>query len=424
MIPPGPGTTPRPHSRRSVLKAIVAGLAALPLAACGRGRALSASLPSRSINTGAIAVPSPTPAPQRILVPNLAADGIAIQPNLRDKIGRMVLTGFVGLEAGKSSPVGTEIVNREITGVVLFDYDVGPGMPRNIASPGQLRTLTTQLETLSPRPLLIAVDQEGGAVARLSPAHGFPPTVSAAHLGAVNDLQVTYDAGQAIARTLVAEGLNLNFAPVVDLNINPDNPIIGRYNRSFSADPDIATRNAEAFIRAHHDQGIPTTLKHFPGHGSSKGDSHLGFVDITDTWTEAELKPFANIVADDLADMIMVGHLYNANFDADWPASLSHKTVTGILREQLGFDGVVITDSMGMAAITDLYSFETAVQQAIEAGVDILLYASPIGEGSTAERFINHVESLVLSGVIKEKRIDESIARIDALEARYPARFS
>ena len=200
--------------------------------------------------------------------------------------------------------------------------------------------------------------------------------------------------------------------------MNPDNPIIGRYDRSFSADPDVVTRNAEAFIRAHRAQGIGTTLKHFPGHGSSKGDTHKGFVDITNTWTDAELDPFANIIADDLADMVMVGHLYNANFDPDYPASLSYSTVTGILRKQLGFDGVVITDSMGMAAITDLYSFETAVEKAIEAGNDILLYASPIGEGSTAERVIDHVESLVLSGVIKEARIDQSIARIQALEDR------
>ncbi len=421
MFSPDSPRRPRKRSRRNVLKAFLASVATLPFAACSRTHAFSGSLPSETVRKVATPSPSPTPGPQRIVVPRLAADGIAIQPNLRDKIGRMVLTGFVGLEAGKSSPVGTEIVNREITGVVLFDYNVGPGMPRNIASPGQLRTLTTQLEGLSPRPLIIAVDEEGGAVARLSPSHGFPATVSAAYLGALNDVQVTYDAGRAIARTLAAEGLNLNFAPVVDLNINPANPIIGRYDRSFSADPDVVTRNAEAFIRAHHDQGIPTTLKHFPGHGSSTGDSHLGFVDITDTWTEAELEPFANIVADGLADVIMVGHLYNANFDPDWPASLSHKTVTGVLREQLGYDGVVITDSMGMAAITDLYSFETAVQQAIEAGVDILLYASPIGEGSTAERFIDHVESLVLSGVIKESRIDESLARIDALEARFPA---
>ncbi len=382
---------------------MLGGLAAAPLAGCtGFQRVLA----------------DPPPGGSRLVIPGLADDGTTPALTLRQKIGQMVLTGFDGLTAGRNTTIGSEVANGDVTGVVLFDYDTAAGTPRNIQSPQQLQALTSSLQSLDSRKLFIAVDEEGGQVARLSPANGYPATQSAAALGKIDDPSVTYDAGAAIARTLASAGINLNFAPVVDLNVNPDNPIIGHFDRSFSADPDVVTRNAEAFIRAHHDNGVLTTLKHFPGHGSSRTDSHKGFVDVTDTWSPVELQPFQNIIHDGLADLVLVAHIFNAHLDPTWPASLSHATVTGLLREQIGYDGVVITDSMGMAAITDLYSFETAIQKAIEAGVDILLYASGGSDGTVAERVIAHIESLVTGGVISESRINESLRRIEALRSR------
>jgi beta-N-acetylhexosaminidase len=305
---------------------------------------------------------------------------------------------------------------------VLYSQDLPSGSSsRNIASPSQLSALTGELKAERKAPVVIAVDQEGGSVARLTPAYGFPATVSAASLGAANDVNGTYAAAATMAKTLKNAGINLNFAPDVDLNVNPTNPVIGALGRSFSADPAIVTRNAEAFIRAHHDNGILCTLKHFPGHGSSTADSHLGFVDVSDTWSNIELQPFRNIVADGLADVIMTAHIFNSHLDPDYPATLSYATVTGILRQQLGYDGVVISDDMQMGAITQQFGFAFAIEKAVLAGVDILLCGNNLPDSyddTLAVTMIDTIESLVVSGAIPESRIDESYRRIQALAVR------
>lgn len=191
--------------------------------------------------------------------------------------------------------------------------------------------------------------------------------------------------------------------------MNPNNPVIGAVDRSFSADPDVVTRNAEAFIRAHHDHGILCSLKHFPGHGSSTADSHPGFVNVTDTWSRVELQPFANIVADGLADVIMTAHIFNANLDPDFPATLSYKTVTGILREQIGYDGVVISDDMPMKAITDIYGQEAAIAHAINAGLDILLFGNNVSDDpDIVAHVVSTMQRLVANGTISEAQIDQS----------------
>ena len=192
--------------------------------------------------------------------------------------------------------------------------------------------------------------------------------------------------------------MNLNLAPVVDLDANPANPVIGAFGRSFSADPDAVTRHARAFIQAHHDRGVLCALKHFPGHGSSSTDSHIGFVDIAGTWSEAELEPCAALIAEGLVDVIMTAHVFNANLDQTHPATLSHPVVTGILREQLGYDGVVMSDVIEMAAISANYGFEASVQLAIEAGVDILLYANELRPDGTsrAGAVADLIEALVV----------------------------
>src|SRR5690606_10098573 len=168
-----------------------------------------------------------------------------------------------------------------------------------------------------------------------------------------------------MAATLAEAGINLNLAPVVDVNVNPDNPVIGQLERSFSGDPDVVTEQAKAFIEAHHEHGVLCTLKHFPGHGSSEADSHLGFVDVTNLWSRQELEPFRNLIDAGLADAIMTAHIFNANWDSEHPATLSRAVITGILREELGYDGVVITDDMQMGAIRDFYGFEAAVVMSV-----------------------------------------------------------
>ena len=392
----------RKLSRRAFLR-----LATLALAGCCRvpESAPPTDTPIRTAPPTAHATSWPMTEP----APDISLDA---------KIGQMLMIGFRGLEVSDDHFVVRDIRERNMGGVVLFDYDVPSQSPvRNVESPSQLKTLVTTLQAVSDTPLLIAIDHEGGALTRLKEKRGFPPTLSHQALGKLDDTDFTYEQATAMAQTLVELGINLNLAPVVDLNVNPDNPIIAKYERSFSADSEVATRHAIAFIQAHHARGVRCTLKHFPGHGSSTEDSHLGMVDVTDTWSWDELSPFAHVVEAGLADAIMTAHVFNADLDADYPATLSSKIIGGLIRGKLAYDGVVISDDMQMGAIANHYDFETAVRKAIEAGVDILTFANnSVYEENIVARAVTLVKQLVKEGSISEARIDASYQRIKRLK--------
>lgn len=344
-------------------------------------------------------------------------------PTLEEMVGQMLMLGFRGTELSSDNPILADLRDRNLGGVVLFSQDVpsGGGL-RNIESPRQLADLTAALQEAATTPLLVAVDEEGGKVARLGPDHGFPATRSAAELGRIDDVALTRTAAAEIASTLTAAGINLNLAPVVDLNTNPENPIIGALDRSFGASPDLVTRHAEAFIDSHHDRGLLTALKHFPGHGSSRADSHLGFVDVTDTWNRVELEPFRAIIAAGKADLVMVAHLFNRTLNPDYPASLSEATIGGLLRGQLGFQGIVISDDMEMGAITQNYGFEDALRLAINAGNDILVFGNNLTsfDPELGRRAFDTILRLVRSGDISPDRITEAHARLTALKRDLP----
>ncbi len=338
---------------------------------------------------------------------------------LEQKIGQMLLIGFRGLELRMGNPIIEDIRTRHLGGVVLFDYDVCAQTPvRNIHSPEQVRRLVTSLQNLTSEPLFIGIDQEGGKVNRLKERYGFPPSVSAQYLGELDQLDTTGKHAELTAKTLAGLGINLNFAPAVDLNIYPDNPIIGKVERSFSADPDVVLRHARQWIACHHEQRVLCTLKHFPGHGSSRQDTHLGFVDVTDTWSADELRPYQELLRSGFDDMVMTAHIFNARLDPEFPATLSHKIITGILREQLDYDGVIISDDMQMKAIAEQYTFEKAIQSALEAGVDILTFGNNLNyNGNIMTHVVTTISQLVKQGTLSEKRIDESYQRIFRLKA-------
>ncbi|HEX5578032.1 MAG TPA: glycoside hydrolase family 3 N-terminal domain-containing protein [Candidatus Limnocylindria bacterium] len=404
-------TDPR-FTRRAFLT-VAGGAGATLLAACLRLAPSSSAAPGGASTSAATPSAPPTLAPTPAEVP------------LRAKIAQMLLVGFRGTDAASASAILADISERGLGGVVLFSVDQPSGSSvRNIVSPGQLAALTATLQDAGARPtsdpgrhpLLIAVDQEGGQVARLGPDHGFPPTVSAAQLGAQEDPRATRQAGRDIARTLRDAGINLNLAPVVDLDLNPANPIIGALDRSFGADPALVQRQAAAFIDGHREIGVWTTLKHFPGHGSATGDTHLGVVDVTDTWQPIELQPFRELIADGHAQAILTAHVFNARLDPQHPATLSRATITGILRRQLGWRGVVISDDMQMGAIRDAYGYADALRLAILAGVDILTIANqPVFEEGIVGETIELVAGMVKDGSIPERRITESWLRITAL---------
>lgn len=401
----------RTLTRRRFLAAAAGGIGAGLLGGCGNGSAKDVTI--STLTPGAPATGRPVVTP--------AASPTPFAVTLEEKIGQMLMVGFRGFSVTPDVEVFTYIAERRVGNTVLFDYDVpGASFGRNIQSPAQLRKLTRDLQALSPRRLLIAADQEGGYVARLKPANGFPATLSAQELGSLNDLQATRRYAGEIAATLAQHGINLNLAPVVDVNVNPANPVIGDIERSFSADPQKVAEQAAAFIEAHHEHGVLTTLKHFPGHGSSKADSHLGFVDVTETWSEAELIPYRELINAKRADAVMTAHIFNAKLDPELPATLSKRTITGILRERLGFDGVIITDDMMMGAIANYYAFDDAVVASVDAGADIVAIANNATAyiPDTAARAFNALLQGVMRGRLSEKRIDESYRRIMELKGR------
>ncbi len=299
-------------------------------------------------------------------------------------------------------------------GVILFDIDGKTGKARNITSPAQVKALVTALKVQAPdRRLIVAIDQEGGKVDRLKTAYGFPSAASQASIGATNDTAKATAWAGSIASTLASAGINLNLAPVVDLNVNPTNPAIGALHRSFSADPTVVIRMASAEISAHHEAGVRTALKHFPGLGSATANTDNGVADVTKTWSEVELEPFRSMIQARLADVIMVANLVNKNLDKQHPASLSKPIVTDMLRGQLGWTGVVMTDALGAAAITSSFGRAEAIALALEAGNDLLLFANQEGyDPNLITKVLDIIEAHVASGRISETRIDDSLARI------------
>ncbi len=340
---------------------------------------------------------------------------------LERKIGQMLLVGFRGMSVDDAGLLVEQIRAGQVGGVVLFDVDALNSEPvRNIRSPYQVRMLVHGLQQAAGGALLVAVDQEGGRVTRLKEQYGFPPTASQREL-AQHGMKATREQAAVTARTLSQLGINVNLVPVVDLDVNPASPAIGALGRSFSADAQVVSEHARAVIEAHHEQGVLTAVKHFPGHGSAAADSHRGFVDVSATWSTPELDPYRTLIHDDMVDMVMTAHVFNRNLDPEWPATLSPSTITGLLRQRLGFGGVVVSDAMQMGAIAEHYSLETALRQAIVAGVDILTFAnnnSRAYEPDIAPKAISIIATLVENGTISEARIDESVGRIRAIKQR------
>lgn len=341
-------------------------------------------------------------------------------------IGSLILVGFRGQDtnAPDVKRVLADAKSGRIGGVILFDYDVALKAPgRNIANPAQVKALNAAIREAAGRPFVIAVDQEGGRVDRLKARYGFPPTKSAAEIGQTagsggHNTKSAAAAGEGIGRTLKEAGFNLNFAPVVDVDRNPDNPVIGKIGRSFSDDPNTVTRLAGAFLQGMTDRRVVGCLKHFPGHGSSTGDSHLGVTDVTNTWNEIELVPFESLIRQGWDGPIMTAHIFNAKLDPEHPATLSKKTATDLLRGKLGFRGALISDDLQMWAITDRYGLDKTVELALNAGVDMLTFGNNlVFDPDAATKVIDIVKKKIASGAIPLSRIKEAHARVSRLAA-------
>jgi beta-N-acetylhexosaminidase len=336
------------------------------------------------------------------------------------KIGRMIMMGIGDRTAlPENDSLRRELAQGRMGGIVLFEKNLS-----KTATADSLKLLIGELRRIAQQPLFISIDEEGGRVHRLKERYGFFNQPSAAYLGKLDNRDSTLFYNHRMAALLSALGFNLNYAPSVDMAVNPENTVIVKAERSFGSDPSLVARQAALCIQAHRDAGVGTVLKHFPGHGSSATDSHLGLVDVTKTWQRNELRPYETLIRSGLCDAVMVAHVINRNWDNTMlPATLSKKVVTGMLRTDLGFTGVVFSDDMQMRAIADNYGLERAIGLAVNAGVDVLMFANTLPDTEhrvTASQIHAIIKKLVFNGTISPKRIDESYRRIALLKAKYP----
>ncbi|HEX7156021.1 MAG TPA: beta-N-acetylhexosaminidase, partial [Burkholderiaceae bacterium] len=284
----------------------------------------------------------------------------------------------------------------------------------NLGTEDEMRRLTAALrEVLGPR-ALIGIDQEGGSVVR---ATFLPHAPAAMALGATGDAGLARQVGEAVGRGLRSVGINWNFAPVLDVNNNPDNPVIGE--RSFSADPHAVARLAGAWMEGAMSSGVACCVKHFPGHGDTSVDSHhdLPVVDKPLAALEGvELLPFHELRQ--RAPAVMTAHIVYPQLDPVFPATLSRRILGGLLRESWGFDGVVITDSLVMKAIADRFGHESAAVLALQAGADMVLALGSPKEQAAA---LDGIGVAIAAGTLAPEALARASGRLDALAARFPA---
>lgn len=323
--------------------------------------------------------------------------------NLQEKVGQMLVMGWQGSTAEESQSVSahalTTLEEWHAGGVVYLG--------RNVADPAQVARLNNDLQSHSRIPLLIPVDQEGGWVVRVrEPATIFPGNMA---LGATWSPKLAYRCARAIGREVAAMGFNVDLAPCLDVNSNPENPIIGV--RSYGESPVMVGVMGTQAIKGLRDAGVLSCAKHFPGHGDTSLDSHKLLPVISgdrDRLDTVELRPFRTAIEFGV-DMIMTSHIIFADMDPELPATLSRKILTGLLRKEMGFEGLIITDCLEMRAIAQNYTPEETGVLAIKAGADLLLISHTL---ECQRRMRNGILAAIESGEISESRIDESVERI------------
>lgn len=344
-------------------------------------------------------VSTPTPAPTPTPTPDPVEEALSAMTT-KEKVGQLLIAGFYETEAGEEAR--SYIQDYHVGGLILYG--------RNVESAQQLTDLTNGLKALAGDgiPLFLSTDQEGGMVERM------PQEIQ--KLPNAYDVSDPAAFGSALGTECAAFGLNTDFAPSLDIWSNPNNTVIGR--RAFGSDAETVTQRGLACLTAMEESGIIPVVKHFPGHGDTDTDSHVGLpvVDKTrEELLEMELLPFQAAI-DAGAPAVMVGHILMTQIDPDKPATLSSEVVTGLLREKLGFDGVVFTDDLTMGAVTQNYGLGEAAVLAVEAGCDVLLVCH---EAGSVDQVYTALLDAVDTGRITEDRLDQSVRRILTLKQDY-----
>lgn len=349
------------------------------------------------------------------LVNNTTHDQNLSDDELKQKIGQMIMVGFSGSSVNENSNIVNIVKNIKIGGVILFNRNSSS----NIINYQQTKDLINDLQKYSSLPLFVAVDAEGGQVNRLK---NIVQIKSAYEMGDNATNEITHEEADKLAHELHNLGFNMNLAPVVDVNVNIHNPAIGGLDRSFSDNPNNVVYQATNFILNHYKYDILTVAKHFPGQGNANADTHQAMVDISKTYNQMELIPYQELNKNGLLKAVMVGHLINKNIDPIYPASLSPKFIQTILRDQIGFNGIVISDDLHMLAIKNNYHFDDAVIMAINAGVDIVLATKNMSssyENNTALQIQNIIFEATRSGKIEIAKINESYDRIIGIKRQF-----
>ena len=331
------------------------------------------------------------------------------------KIGQMILIGVPKSELDEK--VLDEVRKGKVGALIFFEKNI-PNRPNAFAS---VKKMTWTYQNAAPIPLFICIDQEGGKVNRLKEKYGFTRSITAAAIGKYGSLDSVRFYADATAATLAGLGFNVNFTPTVDLAVNKENTVIAKPERSYSNSEDTVIMMAKEVIKQHRKYGVITSLKHFPGHGSSKDDTHFGVADVTNTWSERELKPYKVLIDSGYVDGVMTSHIVNKNLDATgYPGTLSKDILDGILRKRLGYNGVVFSDDMQMHAISKNYGLEETIRLAINAGVDVMCFSNNIQGSDVRTVDVVHgiIKSMVANGQIKAERIDESYQRILQLKSK------
>lgn len=339
----------------------------------------------------------------------------ARQQGLLEMYGQLVIKGFAGQTAGdpRVRTVRKALEQSLLGGVILYQ--------KNILNPKQVAALTRAFSTAAARYTpIIAVDEEGGAVERLNRRKGFSYTPGHRRMQQRNSVAQARKRYDGMASELVRAGFNTNFGPVVDLRLNLNNPVIARNYRSFGTHPLYVARYAQSFVAAHDAAGIGTALKHWPGHGSSTRDSHRHFVDVTKHWKRIEIEPYRRLFAKGYSGMVMTSHIYHH----DWgngehlPASLSPIAIKTMLRDELGYDGVVITDDLQMRAISSRRKLDESIIMALAAGNDMVLIGNVLSQAPTNPDFaVRAIARGVREGRLNFKQLYRSWQRVIAYKA-------
>lgn len=338
---------------------------------------------------------------------------------INSMIGQMIMTGFRGISPEDATSFFQSLDGLTIGGVILYDQNVTTNPPslHNIRSPEQVKSLNAALQSCSEIPLFIGVDQEGGQVNRLKKEYGFPDSQSWTDIGMEESESNTIEHGSSISSTLKTHGFNMNFAPVLDLPINSENVIVQK-GRCLSLDPKVVSHHAELFIHAHLEHNVIPVCKHFPGQGSATTDSHEGFVDVSDSWSEKELIPYQHLIAQNSLPVIMTSHLFHQGLDPNYPATLSRNILNDLLRIELGFNGVIVSDDPQMGAITNHYDLKTVVRLMINAGVDIFCFGNNlVYDPNIVKKVYAVILELLDEGTVTTQQIETAYNRIIILKS-------